>query len=470
MKKKILFIFALLTTMLVSCQLSEVGEVLEEQCNTQFIVSAETSMQSRTSVVDLTRFVIEVYESDSPSGEPVTHIEQSNNTFNLLLKDDVTYTFLFWADYGTPDSNSGEYDVTDLKAVKISKQPTNPAWSKRVSFTKGEESMSDYNVALSHSVAQVNFIQGEDFTKDDNTLKVTFPETYSLNVADNSTTEIKNSGVSIPTFYTFTTTSKEQKNKIIGTSYIIAKSVTSSDDAKTVLNLATELNSGETSLTIDNVPFARNYKTNITGGYSNLYINTTNVTCDYEWNIPPTPDPGSGTGSAEPKYYARIGDYYYSDGSFLRDYDDSKTCLGIVFSIDSKDGSKGKIVSLVNTNTYWSSNFAFNNIQNTEDGEINYSTILPLVDINCYKAYSYCNDLGDGWYLPALFELTELFSSREVLDKLWLINLGEEFETGIFWSSTEFDGNNAYAYNVDGGNVEMINKYTECRVVAIRKF
>ncbi len=460
--------------MISSCQQGEVGEVQEDKSTVQFIVSAESSMQSRTSVLDLTRFVIEVYESASPSGEPVTHIEQSNNTFNLLLKDDVTYTFLFWADYGTPDSNSGEYDVTDLKAVKISKQPTNPAWSKRVSFTKGEESMSDYNVALSHSVAQVNFIQGEDFTKDDNTLKVTFPETYSLNVADNSTTEIKNSGVSIPSSYTFTTTSKEQKNRIIGTSYIIANSVTSSDDAKTVLNLATELNSGETSLTIDNVPFARNYKTNITGGYSNLYINTTNITCDFEWNTSgyAAPDPDSGTGSSEVDTIKnpRIGYYYYSDSSFSLDFDDRKKCLGVVFSIDSKDNSKGKIVSIVNTNTYWSSNFAFNNIQNTEDGEINYSTIVPLVDINCYKAYSYCNSLGDGWYLPALNELIVLFNSREALNKLWIITPEEEFETGLFWCSTEYDGNKAYAYNVDRGYMEMINKYTECRVVAIRKF
>lgn len=474
MRKKILFMLAGLMTMFASCQMSDDSEVHDKQCNTKITVSAKSLINSRNLVEKLNRYVMEVYVGDSPTGTPESHIEQSDNTFNLLLRDDLTYTILFWADNGTPNDRTGEYDVSDLKSVRIQKQPTMPAWSGSLPLDNTHLTNNEYQLELCHSVAQVNFIQSEDFTQDNNTLQVTFPKTYTLNVYDNSVTEIKNSEASVPAIYSFTTTSKEQTGEIIGTSYVIAHSVYDYTDKKILLNLTANLNNGESIHEIDNVPFACNLTTNITGAFSNLYINSTNVTIDDEWlNFPKPetadPDPEPGTGNTQQEVVLpRVGYYYYDDNTFSNEYNNRKTCLGIVFYIDPSDRSIGKIVSLTSTLASWSTEYNINDLDDDFDGDNNLEKIKSKCDLTSYPAFDFCNKLGDGWYLPAREELIALFEDYEVSYKFSEIT-GETLEMDYFWSSSEYDEKNAYVV-AWGPDITEYDKNNECKVVAIRKY
>lgn len=465
MKKKLLFILACLTTMFASCQKSADAEVQNDEFNSTFIVSAESLNQSRGFVANIKRYVMEVYQGTSPSGDPISHTEQSNNTFNVLLKNGVTYTFLFWIDNADPNNNSEEYNAADLKAVKIVKQPIDPAWSGSVSFTKGSESESDHNVTLVYAVAKVNFIQSENFTQDNNTLKVTFPQTYSLNVANRSITEIKNNDVSVPSTYTFTTTSKLQKDCVIGTSYIIAKNLTSNDDPKTILNLSLDLNNSETTKSITNVPFACKNITNIKGAFSNLYFNTTYITCNPSWY---STVPENNYGSEE-KNEVRVGDFVYSDGYTSDIYDSALTCVGVVFYVDPTDKTKGKMAIPVDGTYFWSDIIGLTGMTDYSDGAFNKSNYFAEYESDHYQLFNIFNKDTD-LYIPSAQELLTLLMSADVMDKMSFFRGGKDFKTGCYWSSTERSSDKAFCYSFEDGQLIYKYKNESCSLFAIRKF
>lgn len=260
---------------------------------TTFSVTISDAPETRAAVTNLTRYVMEVYEGDVASGTPTEHIEQSGNSFSLYLDKNKAYTVLFWADYGTPVSSGtadgNDYDASDLKAVKIkaSTNPSNAAWGGKTSVASGENTGTK-SVTLPHAVAQVNYKQltSEAFAEASNTLTITFPATYSLNVFDRTVTELRNSGAAIPVTHTFSITSATQKD--LGTSYVIARG--DGTDDKTIMDITAVFQAGtsaaEPSRTISNIPMRYNFRTNITGAYSNIHNLTITVECDDEWESP----------------------------------------------------------------------------------------------------------------------------------------------------------------------------------------
>ena len=272
--------FALMIS-LFSCQ-QELADVSGEAGDRMvtFNLAIEQSIKTRTDGQP-TRYVMEQYTGGEVTGDAVVRQEQDNASFKVLLKNGTTYTFLFWADYGTAGGDVNDYEVSDLKAARVSlgQTPAKAAFSGSTSFVAGQESAADYAVTLTHAVAQVNFVQSIPFTRSDNTLKVSFSEVYSLNVADRSITPINQ----VVPEYTFESIEQVSANTVIGTSYIVARNYVE-NEAKTLLALTTDLNNGETVHTIDNVPFARNQRTTITGAYSKLYGLPLVVSCSDEWS------------------------------------------------------------------------------------------------------------------------------------------------------------------------------------------
>lgn len=282
MKRNFLFALVGIIAMLTSCNKEEVGSLVTNK-TTSFNVSVDDGIKTRAEnkVTDLTRYVMEVYKGATATGTPELHKEQATGVFTDILLDNAQeYTVLFWADYGTPSADgthnaANEYNAADLKVAKVAKQPTKAAYSGVSKFTVGTTDESVYTtITLTHAVAMVNFVQTEDLTSATNTLTVSYPESYSLNVGDNVVTKIDGA---ITHNFTF-----NQKAKgTLGTSYIIAATST----PKTVMEITATLNS-ETPITVSNVPFERNYKTNISGAYSSKYEAVLTVTCSDVWGTP----------------------------------------------------------------------------------------------------------------------------------------------------------------------------------------
>ena len=235
--------------------------------------------RSQSDVYTPTRYVMEIYQGTTASGIPLQRKEQASSTFNVSLTYGDTYTCLFWADNGTPDNVANdEYEAADLKAVKIKSrcQPVQSGiWRNDTSRSRNFHPEA-YSVTLKHAVAKVEYIQIKPLTAGNNTLKVVFPKTFRLNVADFSTTEIE----SIVTTHTFENINKVETETTIATGYIIAPSA-----AADVQNPTITLNN-EPAKTISNVPLQRNYKTSIKGAFSDLYEADMTCSLTEEWDSP----------------------------------------------------------------------------------------------------------------------------------------------------------------------------------------
>lgn len=287
MRRKLLTLALGIAAMFTGCQKEDsAGLTNPDNGKATFHVAVDNGVQTRaaTPADAPTRYIMEVYtvatQDAAVSGKCQQHLEAATGFFEVSLKEGTHYVCLFWADYGTPRGSSNEYYASDLKFVRPKNGlATSMAFGGSVRFTydSQETDKSYLTPTLTHSVAQVNFKQTEDFTAAGNTLTVTFPKGFTLNLDGNKAMEnIGSTGFS----YTFTDIAKESENTTIGTGYIIAP-----DAGQTVMDITTTFNS-EVTKTITNIPFQRNHKTNITGAYSNLYETALSVTCDDAWETP----------------------------------------------------------------------------------------------------------------------------------------------------------------------------------------
>lgn len=135
----------------------------------------------------------------------------------------------------------------------------------------------------------------------------------------------------------------------------------------------------------------------------------------------------------------KVGDYY----------DDGKK-QGVVFEV-SADGKHGKIVSLTESSEklQWSSDSeeqkSFIGADDKMNGANNMAKVKSIARWReKYPAFAWCADLGEGWYLPAIYELKLFTINGEIQDAVnrTLATRGEKLaEKGTnwwrYWSSTE---------------------------------
>lgn len=396
---------------------------------------------SRAAADAPTRYIIEYYEGKTPlatDAVPIQHIEQDNGSFIIFLKDNADYTVLFWADYDTPNDNANNiFNAADLKKVSINptKKADKPAWSGMEEVATGgpDDNNKDNNITLTHAVAQVCFKQIDEMNfaqANGNLLKVQFPQTYSLNVADRTATEIKDGGGnSVPCEVEFTV---EGTAKNLGALHIIARG--DGEEIKTMMDITTEFKASATATpeavkSITNIPLRANYKTNITGAYSDIYTSAVSVTCDENWENTYTED--------FPRL-AEVGNFYYKDGSYGRYYinNPDNPCIGIVFWVNPLDKTHGKIMSLDEPEglKWGKPNFSevgenhITSLSSYDDGEeatrdmIKFHKNVLNEDIYFATVYSIFHyvyqtknngDINGRWYIPALHELQHLLCARK---------------------------------------------------------
>lgn len=363
---------------------------------------------SRAEVTDMSRYILEVYQGANADGTAVSHTEQGTSSFTIELTEGSEYTFLAWADYGAANNNTtGDYDAASLKAIKVitGKTPSKEAFGGKLSVTV--DATASYDMTIKHSVAQVNFIQKEAFTAAANTLKVVLPKTYQLNLASGAATEILNATVSVPATYTFSGIGKVGAGVNIGTSYIVA----STDAAnKTLLDLKTTFNA-EVTKDITSVPFTMNYRTNITGAYSNLYDSKVSSICEDAWD---TPENDKEFPDAIP-FQGAVGDFYYQDKSFSTVIDVNKTCIGVVGWVAANKLSY-KVMSLYEILGGVDDCSSIEGINDT-DGVSNTAKIVAsgLSDGGFMVEISKMTEGGLKWYVPAINELTAISASKTVI-------------------------------------------------------
>jgi len=121
---------------------------------------------------------------------------------------------------------------------------------------------------------------------------------------------------------------------------------------------------------------------------------------------------------------------------------------GIVFSVyKGSDGLEhGLIVALTEqASTKWQNTGALVNATRSEDGGFNTALMTNS------PAANYITSLGAGWYLPSIDELTLLYNNRYNVQKaLRAGSYSLLSNTGVYWSSTEFENYSAYGFTFGG--------------------
>ena len=170
----------------------------------------------------------------------------------------------------------------------------------------------------------------------------------------------------------------------------------------------------------------------------------------------------------------------YKIGDFYPIPDDPKTAIGIVYWVmPGTNGREGKIVSFDTDTLKWSES---NNYQLGTSIAVGTNNIAVVREIDPtlqeFPAFKWCADKGDGWYLPARYEL-------HVLNKQWISNkekinnniqlAGGEIllETDIYLASSEsrsYPNNYVETYNFEDKGWPSVEKNTHQRIRAVKFF
>jgi len=150
---------------------------------------------------------------------------------------------------------------------------------------------------------------------------------------------------------------------------------------------------------------------------------------------------------------------------------------GIVVGVWKEAGvEKGLITSLtdISIGAAWS-NIATTDIgltaQSLYEGQTNTNAIIAQVG-HYASAAKICNDYTSGgyndWYLPSVWELRMCYNSALIVNKV--LGATNGFQWNYYWSSTEYDNDDAYVLVFYNGNNIFPNKGNTHRVRAVRRF
>ena len=189
---------------------------------------------------------------------------------------------------------------------------------------------------------------------------------------------------------------------------------------------------------------------------------------------------GSGT-TASPYVVnatAGSGSTTYSVGDFAQG--------GIVFWVD-ETGQHGLVAAKEDQSTgvRWYAG-TYGNTQAKGDGpfsgEANTSIIIAaqvaIGDDGSTYAARICNELqvteggktyGD-WYLPSKEELNLMYQNKATIDATAGVNGGSGFASAYYWSSTEYNSDNAWTQSFGSGSQRYLDKYSTYYVRAVRAF
>ncbi len=156
---------------------------------------------------------------------------------------------------------------------------------------------------------------------------------------------------------------------------------------------------------------------------------------------------------------------------------------GIVFWIDNT-GQHGLIVSLFNTSQSSTWSTIYNVLigptaQSTWNGQANSTAMIyhpAAISSSAKLCNSYSNpNHGTGiysdWYLPAVDELSLVYHARYLLNKVIAGESGVPFLSDVnYWSSTEFDAQNAKNYYFSNGEAGENSKNSTNVVRCVRDF
>ena len=153
---------------------------------------------------------------------------------------------------------------------------------------------------------------------------------------------------------------------------------------------------------------------------------------------------------------------------------------GVVFHVyrDSLGEEHGLICSIINqtiSSQYSSIANALAGANSYWNGPSNTTLLKTQGGISGTGAWKYADDYSHGgftdWYLPSIDELSLLCNNRYNVNKTLSTIVGStQLNFFVYWSSTETDFDQAYAFRFEQGDSYTDNKIDTFAVRAVRQF
>ena len=143
----------------------------------------------------------------------------------------------------------------------------------------------------------------------------------------------------------------------------------------------------------------------------------------------------------QPQVHEYRADDTYKIGDIVR----RNGVEAVVF--EATDGGRhGKMVSVNESHLEWSSDSneqkRLIGADNEYNGAYNMAKIKQIADWRYkYPAFAWCADFGEGWYLPAKWELLAIYRNKDIINKAISLRGGRVPES--YLSSTERDDKNS---------------------------
>lgn len=486
MKKYHLYLwFIALVGLMTACSQDEAAEPQTyEPTSVTLSASVDRSIQTRAITMPSDcklRYILEVWTTGE---SPVLKLRKeelkedfSGVDFTFDLTDAGDYNALLWADFiqarvttPTTQTISGvecdHYQDLNFKTTENLKNiirtpagniPTlhNDAFCACHPISKKTGAYSD-NVQLVRPFGQINIIEkNADALAKVSKTKAVFNVPKGYNVENGMPTSETEEATKTAAFYPLSG-SKNDCTANLFYDYIFAPTT----GQTTLGEIKLTFTSNDDNLQIGdftipaNMPVERNKRTNISG-----HIVSVSDAPNNEAKLSVTISDGWSNDLIEKDSDPKVGDYYYSDGTWSPD---AKTItgnpiLGVVYKVNA-DGT-GKVVSLTEqTGLKWGPRDVTTGATSGTSGKENTDMIFTKVSegtytLSDYPIFNACQELrtstgNNGWCVPAYREYIDLFKVVSTINnKITAISgttlfIPSNYSDG-YWTSTEMTSNTA---------------------------
>lgn len=476
-----LWIIALVGLMTACSQDEAAGPQTYEPTSVTLSASVDRSIQTRAITMPSDcklRYILEVWTTGE---SPVLKLRKeelkedfSGVDFTFDLTDAGDYNALLWADFiqarvttPTTQTISGvecdHYQDLNFKTTENLKNiirtpagniPTlhNDAFCACHPISKKIGAYSD-NVQLVRPFGQINIIEKDaDALAKVSQTKAVFNVPKGYNVENGMPTSETEEATKTAAFYPLSG-SKNDCTANLFYDYIFAPTT----GQTTLGEIKLTFTSSDKTLQIGdftipaNMPVERNKRTNISG-----HIVSVSDAPNDEAKLSVTISDGWSNDLIEKDSDPKVGDYYYSDGTWSPDAKtiDGNPILGVVYEVNA-DGS-GKVVSLTEqTGLKWGPRDVATEATSVTSGKENTDKVFALIANQSYTLsdwpiFNACKELrtstgNDGWYIPNTTEYVNLFNVVSTINnKITAISGGtevviptEELDASGYWTSKE---------------------------------
>lgn len=436
---------------------------------------------------DQLRCILSVVKNDDKSEitriEKLVNAEDTQISFTFTVGSNVEYSCLFWADYVDKSaSKTGEkytdkyYNTANMQAICVNADAENPANNAKLFNNPAADAFCGVlsnsqikdadilNITLKRPFAKLNLTPKteDDWKEKVGTMDIEFEMPGEFNMiagsAAGTKTLVKATGV------------KKEAGKYFSTFLFVENPETAkfNSDIKIVL---TE-DGTETPLPEKVIEKGFTVKPNyeINGGVNLSTQEEIKVDVDID-------------GKPEDPNAPKVGDYFYTDGTWSTELDETRTVAGVIFDLAADDalenypGSnlqdkiRGWIVALNDISGKWysgTSNLTSNNLTNTIEGVVvlaslnaesvegellgykNSKAITAVTtDTETFPVNTGCtnwtatitNNATSGWYLPSIAQLQRLYQAEVAISNKLTAANGTAINTGVYLSSTLYKTN-----------------------------